>query len=93
MIEAVERHFPEGTKVTQPQGGFVIWIELSKGLDSFDLAKRLLSESVSIAPGPIFSASQKYRNFIRLSCACEWSNRIERSLASIARLIDKTATS
>jgi DNA-binding transcriptional MocR family regulator len=87
MIEAVERHFPEGTKVTQPQGGFVIWIELAKGVNSLELAHRLLTESISIAPGPIFSASQKYRNFIRLSCACEWSSRIERSLASIARLL------
>jgi DNA-binding transcriptional MocR family regulator len=87
MIQAVERHFPEGTKVTRPQGGFVIWIELAKGVDSLDLANRLLDESISIAPGPIFCASGKYRNFIRLSCACEWSNRIERSLATIARLL------
>jgi DNA-binding transcriptional MocR family regulator len=87
MIEAVERHFPKGTKVTQPQGGFVIWIELAKGVNSLELANRLLEESISIAPGPIFSASRKYRNFIRLSCACEWNNRVERSLASIARLL------
>jgi DNA-binding transcriptional MocR family regulator len=87
MIEAVERHFPKGTKVTQPQGGFVIWIELAKGVNSLELANRLLTESISIAPGPIFSASQKYRNYIRLSCACEWDNRIERSLVSIAQLL------
>lgn len=34
MIEAVDRHFPEGPKVTRPQGGFVIWIEFQ--LIAFD---------------------------------------------------------
>ncbi len=87
MIEAVDRHFPEGTKVTQPQGGFVIWVELADDVDSFGLARQLLAEGVSIAPGPIFSATQKYRNFLRLSCACEWNSRVERALASIARLL------
>lgn len=57
MIEAVERYFPEGTRVTQPSGGFVIWIELPDHEDTFDLARRLLAEGVSIAPGPIFSAT------------------------------------
>ena len=87
MIEAVDRHFPEGTKVTRPQGGFVIWIELAKEVDTFELARQLLDQGISIAPGPIFSASQRYRNFMRLSCACEWTNRIERALATIARLL------
>lgn len=87
MIEAVDRHFPSGTKVTRPQGGFVIWIELAKHVDSFELTHQLLEQGISIAPGAIFSASQKYRNFMRLSCACEWSNRVERALAAIARMI------
>ena len=85
MIEAVERLFPQGTRVTQPQGGFVIWVELAAGVDSFELARELLGQGVSIAPGPIFSASQKYRNFVRLSCACEWNDRVERALMAIAK--------
>ena len=87
MIEAVDRHFPEGTRVTRPQGGFVIWIELEKNVDTFELSQQLLEQNISIAPGPIFSASRKYRNYMRLSCACEWSNRVERALATMARMI------
>jgi len=34
-----------------------------------------------IAPGPLFSASQKkYGNFIRLSFAVPWNDRLERAL-------------
>jgi len=87
MIEAVDRHFPEGTRVTRPQGGFVVWVELGEPIDTFELSQRLLDRQISIAPGPIFSATQKYRNCLRLSCACEWDDQVERALATIAGLI------
>ena len=86
MIEAVTRHFPPGTRITQPAGGFVIWVELAPHVDSLELARRARSEGISIAPGPIFSAAQKYRNFVRISCACPWNGRIEAALARLAQL-------
>jgi DNA-binding transcriptional MocR family regulator len=87
MTEAIIHYFPEGTKITRPQGGFVIWLELPGDIDTFALAHKALAQGISIAPGPIFSASQKYRSFIRLSCACVWGSRIERALATLAGLI------
>lgn len=90
MVDAVTRHFPDGTKITQPEGGFVIWIELPKEVDSFALARRALAEKISIAPGPIFSATQKYRNYIRISCACAWDARVESALAALGRMIRDT---
>lgn len=87
MTEAVISHFPEGIRVSQPAGGYVIWVELPKGTDSIRLAQRALEKGISIAPGPIFSATQKYRNFIRLSCACKWDARVERALATLGLLL------
>jgi DNA-binding transcriptional MocR family regulator len=84
MTSAVERVFPEETRITRPQGGFVIWIELPDNRDSFNMARELMYKGITIAPGPIFSATAKYRNFMRLSCACEWDDKIERALARIA---------
>lgn len=91
MIEAVTRHFPAGTRVTQPAGGFVIWVEMAPQVDSLRLAQLARAEGVSIAPGPIFSATQKYRNFMRLSCACPWDGRIEAALGRLAGLLDAAA--
>jgi DNA-binding transcriptional MocR family regulator len=76
--------FPEETRITRPQGGFVIWVELPDNRDSFNMARELMYKGITIAPGPIFSATAKYRNFMRLSCACEWDDKIERALARIA---------
>lgn len=87
MSDAVMKSFPEETRISQPQGGFVLWLELSEGTDSFALARRALSKGVSIAPGPLFSASGKFGNFIRLSSARVWDARMERALVELAKLI------
>ena len=36
---AIAEYFPESTKVSQPKGGYVLWIELDKGNDAFELFK------------------------------------------------------
>src|SRR5690606_41640464 len=48
MTQAVSDYFPEGTRVTRPQGGFVTWLELPDSVDSFDLARRALAQGISI---------------------------------------------
>ncbi len=75
--------FPRGTKVTRPTGGFILWVELPKACDSIALFEDLLATSISIAPGPMFSASQRYRNCLRLSVGQLWSERHERALREV----------
>ncbi len=87
MGNAVMKYFPEGTRISQPLGGFVLWVELPGRIDSFELARRALKQGVSIAPGPLFSASGKFRNFIRLSCARVWDDRLERALVKLAGMV------
>jgi DNA-binding transcriptional MocR family regulator len=87
MSNAIGRYFPKGTKVTRPQGGYVLWIELPRAVDSFALHRKALHEKISIAPGLIFSAKQKYRNFIRLSYAQAWSDKVERAMMTLGQMI------
>jgi DNA-binding transcriptional MocR family regulator len=87
MSDAVMKYFPTGTRITKPQGGFVLWVELPEGTDCFDLAQRALDQGISVAPGPLFSASGKFRNHLRLSCATVWDERLERALATLAKLV------
>lgn len=87
MTDAVMKVFPEETRISTPQGGFVLWLELPQGTDSFALARKALRKGVSIAPGPLFSASGKFGNYIRLSSARLWDARMERALATLARLV------
>lgn len=91
MTHALARYFPDGTRVTQPAGGFVLWVELPKKVDSLELHRRALARKISIAPGPLFSAKQAYRNCIRLTCALPWDERLERALVTLGRLADELA--
>ncbi len=85
MSQAVSRSFPRGTKVSSPQGGFVLWVEMPEQVDSIKLYELALRAGITIAPGQIFSASMKYPNFIRLNSAF-WSKEIEDAIAVIGAL-------
>jgi DNA-binding transcriptional MocR family regulator len=87
MTNAICKYFPKGTKVTRPTGGFVLWVELPPAIDSLELYRRALAAQISIAPGPIFSAKQKFENFIRLNCGNLWSDTIEAALIKLGHLI------
>lgn len=87
LTDAVLQAFPGDIRISRPQGGYVLWIELPPGTDSFALARKALRNGVSIAPGPLFSASGRFANFIRLSSARAWDARMDRAVATLARLL------
>lgn len=87
MSRAVSRYFPEGTRITQPRGGFVLWVELDEKVDALKLCQRALQQRISIAPGVVFSASARYRNFIRLNCAQPWSDELDNAVMLLGRMI------
>ena len=58
--------------MTDPAGGFILWIELPGGLDSTALFEACLTERICIAPGTMFSATGRYRHCIRLGVGGRW---------------------
>jgi DNA-binding transcriptional MocR family regulator len=78
--------FPRGTRVTHPSGGYILWIELPKSCDSVALFETLVERRITIGPGPMFSASQRYRNCMRVSVGAGWTPRHEQALREIGRL-------
>ncbi len=91
MTRAVGKYFPAGTRVTQPRGGFVLWVELPGQLDALSLCQRALEQRISIAPGPVFSASGKYRNCIRLNCAQPWNDALDHAMMRLGRMAEAGA--
>ncbi|MGX6447792.1 aminotransferase-like domain-containing protein [Patulibacter sp. S7RM1-6] len=51
MLEALERHMPEGATWTRPQGGLFVWVTLPEILDTTDLLARALQRNVAFVPG------------------------------------------
>ena len=85
MSEAIGIYFPEGTKVTRPRGGFCLWVEMPEPVDSLKLYADAVRSGVTIAPGPLFSASDKFSNCIRLNAAL-WSDKIEHAIETLGQL-------
>lgn len=82
----IAESFPRGTRVTRPSGAYIVWVEFPKQVDSVQLFERLLERGITIAPGPMFSASQRYRNCMRLSVGQAWGDKHERALREVGRL-------
>ncbi|MGE0872405.1 MAG: PLP-dependent aminotransferase family protein [Kofleriaceae bacterium] len=86
--EAIATQFPDGTRVSDPRGGFLLWVELSPGVDALALYAQALRKRIVIAPGPLFSARQRFANFIRISAGSPWSERIAEGMRMLARLVE-----
>lgn len=88
MTELVARYFPEGTSMSRPRGGFMLWIEMPPETDALALYHRALEEGISITPGPLFSLSGKFGNYIRLSAAY-LDEKVERAIERLGEIAAK----
>lgn len=85
MSEAIGYYFPAGTKVTRPRGAFCLWLEMPEEVDSLKLYAEAVQEGITIAPGPLFSATGKFKNCVRLNTAL-WSDKIEHAIETLGQL-------
>lgn len=83
--EAIGLHFPEGTRVTRPRGGFNLWVEMNKEVQALKLYEEALKQGITITPGPLFSASDKFHNCVRLNAAF-YSERTELAIETLGKL-------
>jgi len=87
MTRGIGRHFPAGTRVSRPAGGFVLWLELSPRLNTRPLFQTALDNGICFAPGQAFSASGRFANCMRLSCGHTWDARVERGIDRLGALV------
>lgn len=86
FMKAIGDYFPEGTMVSRPQGGFVLWLELNKNIDATELYDAAMRHKISIAPGRMFTLRNQFNNCMRLSYGFLWNDKIEQALKQLGRL-------
>jgi len=79
----LQRTLPRGARITRPQGGFLLWIELPQGADTTELFTSLASKRTGLTPGIIFGNHPEARRFFRLSCGSQLSPQIEQAIMRI----------
>lgn len=85
-VRFVVKHFPSGTRVTQPEGGYFLWAELPESVDALQLQRLALSQNISVAPGQLFSADQRFRHHLRINYGHPQPEQLEPALRTLGRL-------
>jgi DNA-binding transcriptional MocR family regulator len=83
---AVVKHFPRGTRVSDPRGGFVLWVEVPGSVDARTVYEKSLAAGISVAPGFIFSTRYRLDRFIRLNAGAVWSDRVAKAIRTTGEI-------
>lgn len=54
MLQALQRHMPDGVSWTRPSGGLFIWLTLPRHVDAHDLVAPAREQGVAVMPGGVF---------------------------------------
>jgi DNA-binding transcriptional MocR family regulator len=87
MLRAIRAHFPPEVRVSRPQGGYFLWVEMPDTVDALDVHCLAMEKYISIAPGPMFSPQRKFGNCIRLNYGMPWSPRMDAAIATLGSII------
>ena len=86
LHEAIARHWPAGTRASEPQGGLSLWLQLPEGGDGHALFESALEQGIGTSPGVLFSSRGDYADCLRLSCGMPWSARLDQALKRLGQL-------
>lgn len=89
FIKHLTKHFPDETKISFPDGGYVLWVELPEQIDTVALSRQAQEKGVCFAPGSLFSATGKYRNCLRLNFSEKTIEEREDGIRTLAYLINQ----
>ena len=87
FTRAIGEYFPEGVKLSNPKGGFMLWLELDKKIDTYVLYQEAMQHKISIAPGTMFTLQDRYQNCMRLSYGMAWTPEIDKALKKLGNLV------
>ncbi|HEV7715333.1 MAG TPA: PLP-dependent aminotransferase family protein, partial [Steroidobacteraceae bacterium] len=87
LLNAIQKHFPAGYRVTRPAGGYFLWLELPRSVDTLEVHRLALDQGISVAPGPIFSPRREFRNCLRLNYGHPWSADFDRAIAKLGAIV------
>ena len=89
---AISAYFPEGTKISRPQGGLALWVEFPKEIDTTELHHFALKSQISIAPGRMFTLQNQFQHCMRLCIGLPWTDELQsklKQLGSLAKMLGK----
>jgi DNA-binding transcriptional MocR family regulator len=90
LRDAVLRHFPEGTELSHPRGGFVLWLKLPATghlrVSTRPMFEQARAEGIGFAPGHLFGQGGAYDDCLRLNAGYRWTSNLEKAVERLGAL-------
>ncbi len=78
--------FPVGTRVSQPQAGFILWVELPEGIDALALCEAALKEDILCMPGALCARNPSFNHCLRMAACVEMTDTYQNSVRRLGAL-------
>ncbi|HTD02895.1 PLP-dependent aminotransferase family protein [Undibacterium sp.] len=85
--EAIAAYFPPGTRLTIPDGGVSLWVELPQQLSSQAVFDAALQQDILVSPGLMFSNSNRFDHFLRINCGLPYSADLDQALRKLGQIV------
>ncbi|MQA39165.1 aminotransferase-like domain-containing protein [Rugamonas aquatica] len=93
MSAAVRRFFPPGTSVTQPAGGYLLWVTMPPSVRALELYARAQERGISVGAGNMFATGDAWQHCIRLNYSYPWSADVEAAVRMLGQLAGELTAS
>lgn len=87
-LAMIAQSFPQSSAVSKPTGGYMSWVRLPSTFDAVRLSQKALQYEISLPPGPLFSVTGSFRNFLGLNL----SYPTEQRAVGMAKLLELLAS-
>lgn len=88
VLAELARGLPRAARVTDPEGGFLVWVDLGADVDTLELYERARRVGVSILPGALCAVDAKHRARFRVSCGYPFDDRMAAGIERFLRLVE-----
>jgi len=87
LLEALAQEMPEGVLWTRPEGGYQVWLELPRDLDTGELLADAVGAGVLFAPGFQFNHDGRASRCLRLTFATAGVEPLQRGVRLLAEVV------
>ncbi len=91
MLDAMEKHFPQGSRWTRPAGGLFIFAYAPEGVNTRDLLPEALLRGVAYVPGSSFFVEGGGENTMRLNFSYPSVEQIYEGIRRLGGLLGEKA--
>ena len=89
FINSIMASFPEGTRLSQPSGGFVLWVCLPEKVSALDVQYQAQKNDMAIMPGSVCSNTNHFDHYIRINYAMPWNDKVKSAIEVLGEIVCK----